>query len=188
TYTLDVSGVSAATVNLVIPAFTFVVNPSSTLPVTLTGDIASAATAKSVRLSVDLNSWVTAKDDVTSLLMGIATQGDPTGFPMASNVLLIMAPGVVNTYGNYPNPFRAGMENTTLEFYLASPAAVSLVIYDVTGNKVKTLVGGQSLPAGLQQVAWDGRNGSGALVVNGVYYAQLDVAGNKLLQKIAVVK
>ena len=111
-----------------------------------------------------------------------------TGFPMKSGLMAFLASGSPVTLGNYPNPFRAGSENTTIEFYLPAPHSVSLVLYDVLGAKVKTLEDNQSYAAGLHQVLWDGKNGMGTMVLNGVYYAQLNVDGSKSLLKIAVVK
>jgi hypothetical protein len=167
---------------------TFTVTSSNNLAVTLLATVSSSATAKNVQLFVDSNTSVTAKDDTTGNPMGITAQGDSTGFPMASGVLALMPPDIASTYGNYPNPFRAGMESTTIEFFLPSASTVSLVVYDIMGNRAKTLLDNQSLPAGLQRVLWDGRGGMGSFVVNGVYYGQLDVNGSKLLLKIAVVK
>ncbi len=61
------------------------------------------------------------------------------------------------------------------------------MIYDVLGNKVRAFESaGPQL--GLQRLLWDGKNDAGAYVLSGVYYAQLDVNGNKYLTKIAVVK
>jgi flagellar hook assembly protein FlgD len=114
--------------------------------------------------------------------------GDSTGFPMDSNLMVFSNGNLAATYGNYPNPFHAGSESTTIEFYLLTNSTVSLDIYDVTGNKVISLLKNVSLPAGDQKIPWDGKNGMGALVLNGVYYAQLNVNGNKLLTKIAVAK
>ncbi|HEY5039183.1 MAG TPA: T9SS type A sorting domain-containing protein, partial [bacterium] len=141
-----------------------------------------------VQLFLDTNTFITTKDDVTTSPMVLSTQGDSTGFPMNSNVLLILNPTVADTYGNYPNPFRAGTQSTTIEFYLPAASNVSIVLYDVLGERVLTLLDNQSLGTGLQRVLWDGRNGMGTYVLNGVYYAQLNVNGAQQLLKIAVVK
>jgi len=107
---------------------------------------------------------------------------------MQSEEMVFLGPSVADTYGNYPNPFHPGQESTTIEFYLQSASTVSLVLYDVTGNRTATLLNNQNLPSGLQRILWDGRNGLGVFVLNGVYYSQLTVNGQKYLVKIAVVK
>jgi hypothetical protein len=158
----------------------------TSLPITLTADIQSAPTAKTMRLFVSGGSVTEQGAPAGSVT--ISTVGDSTGFPMPSSLMVFSNGDLAATYGNYPNPFHAGSENTTIEFYLQNPSTVSLDIYDVTGNKVISLLKNVSLPMGDQKEPWDGKNGMGALVLNGVYYAQLNVNGNKLLTKIAVVK
>lgn len=189
TYTLNVSGVPASTATLgPFPPGTFTLTAATTLPVTLIGDILNSPSAANVQLFVDAAASVAAQDSVTTNPMGIVTQGDPTGFPMSSNVLALMSGSVAGTFGNYPNPFRAGMESTTIEFYLPAASTVSFTLYDVMGGRVGALLDHQLLGAGLQRVPWDGKNGMGNFVVNGIYYGQLEVDGSKYLVKIAVVK
>jgi hypothetical protein len=168
---------------------TVFVPPTAPLTLTLTADIASAPTAKTVKLSLAANG-ITGQDAIIgpSSPVGTSSFGDSTGFPMDSSVMLFEKGDVASTYGNYPNPFRAGFENTTIEFYLSATSTVSLVLYDVMGQKTATLLDHQNLPAGLQRVPWNGHNGFGNMVLNGIYYAQLDVNGSKYLLKIAVVK
>ncbi len=186
--TLNVGSQSSASTTFIMPANTFLVPDASALGLTLVGDISPNGFAKSVSLSLDNSNFISAKDYVTGNPVGITTAGDPTGFPMGTGLMFLSAADLAKTYGNYPNPFHAGMENTTIEFYLNAASTVSLDLYDVMGSKVITLLKGQTIEPGLQRVFWDGRNGFGSLVLNGVYYAQLDVNGTKLLLKIAVVK
>ena len=166
------------------------VNPGpAPLAVTLTADTAATVTAKTAEISIDDNTAFNAQLAVPpGTSVGIASAGDPTGFPMVSELMVFSDGSLAQTYGNYPNPFHPGSEKTTIEFYLTSASTVSLELYDVMGNRVVSLLKQDSLPSGLQKVLWDGRNGSGQLVLNGIYFAQLDVNGTKLLLKIAVVK
>jgi hypothetical protein len=194
TITQSMAAVSSAIATLgTFPLGTFQVPNNSPVTLTLTGDISPNATAKDISLWVDASSSIAAHDPVTAVtpvpvtVIAVAV-GDPTGFPMSSGLLMLEPADVAKTFGNYPNPFRPGVENTTLEFYLPAPSTVSLVLYDVLGNKVLTLLNGQNLPSGLQRHSWNGRNGSGAQVLSGVYYAQLTVNGANYLLKVAVVK
>jgi len=71
---------------------------------------------------------------------------------------------------------------------------VSLKLYTLRGEIVRTLLDNVPLGAGLHQDAtWDGRNGRGKVVVNGIYLAEIAVAfdsgsSERILRKIAVVR
>jgi hypothetical protein len=88
---------------------------------------------------------------------------------------------------NYPNPTRDG--NTTIRFPLLSPAAVQIRIYDAMGALVWSddLGPGQTY-AGVNTVAWDGRNGEGRPVANGGYILTVQSGGILITKKIAVIR
>ncbi|MCH7761338.1 T9SS type A sorting domain-containing protein [candidate division TA06 bacterium] len=70
---------------------------------------------------------------------------------------------------NHPNPFS---RMTTIDYHLSVPGEISLRIFDLSGQLVKTLfegVGG----AGTQRVTWDGRDERGRAVSTGVYFYRL---------------
>jgi hypothetical protein len=98
------------------------------------------------------------------------------------------------SWSNFPNPFAAGRETTCFVFYLAQPADVTLRIFTPRGEQVRTLASRDRFDRGLHQsIKWDGLNGRGHTVRNGVYVAKLDVAfadgtGERLLRKVAVVR
>ncbi len=68
-------------------------------------------------------------------------------------------------YQNYPNPFNP---ETQITFDLPTRVDVSLTIYNMLGQKVRTLVN-ESKPAGTHIVRWDGSNNQGVQVASGVY-------------------
>ena len=70
---------------------------------------------------------------------------------------------------NYPNPFN---NQTVIKFNLRRPANVSLVIYNILGQKVRALVD-EHLSAGSQTVNWDGKDDKGNDLSSGVYFYQL---------------
>jgi len=72
-----------------------------------------------------------------------------------------------------PNPFRS---STTFRFDLPRPGHAELVVYDVTGRRVKTLVKGD-LAAGRFDAVWDGRDEGGARTAPGVYFVRLQTQG-----------
>jgi flagellar hook assembly protein FlgD len=79
---------------------------------------------------------------------------------------------------NYPNPF-----NLETQFSLSLPAEsqVSFVVYNVAGQKVKTLVDNQ-MSAGTHTITWDGTNESGNVVSSGIYFYKV-VAGDIVTTK-----
>ncbi len=91
---------------------------------------------------------------------------------------------------NFPNPFRLG-EQTTIRFAVPEPASgparASLVVYDVLGRRVRTLVDGDVI-AGEQAVTWDGASDAGATVPSGVYLARLESAGSEKMVRILFVR
>ncbi len=73
---------------------------------------------------------------------------------------------------NYPNPFNP---QTTILLdvpFFADGTNVKLVIYDVLGRQVKTLLDGVQ-PSGTAKITWDGKNDSGKQVASGVYFYSL---------------
>ncbi|MBN1466510.1 T9SS type A sorting domain-containing protein [candidate division KSB1 bacterium] len=74
---------------------------------------------------------------------------------------------------NHPNPFNP---TTTLTYSVAEPAHVSLVIYDVLGRKIRSLVEEHKAP-GIHTKIWDARDELGNAVTTGLYFARF-VAGS----------
>jgi len=66
---------------------------------------------------------------------------------------------------NYPNPFNP---STIIRFDIQDRTLVNLVIYDVLGKSIKTLVN-QPMPSGINTVSWEGNDESGKPVGAGVY-------------------
>jgi len=72
---------------------------------------------------------------------------------------------------NYPNPFNA---TTIFEFAIPQAGQVSFELYNILGQKIRTLVDEQLSP-GYKQVMWDGSNQRGETVASGVYFYKLKV-------------
>jgi hypothetical protein len=87
-------------------------------------------------------------------------------------------------YANHPNPFDAG---TTIRYALPTRMPVRLVIYDIAGRAVRTLVDATE-EAGERRVAWDGRNAIGARVRAGLYVCRLEAGGAVFARKMSVMR
>ena len=72
---------------------------------------------------------------------------------------------------NYPNPFNP---TTTITFDLHIPAEVELSVYNIKGQKVKTLLKSQ-LASGTWNTQWNGKDSTGKNAASGVYFFQLKV-------------
>ncbi len=81
-------------------------------------------------------------------------------------------PGALADYRlfqNYPNPFNP---ETAISYQLSAFSDVELAIYNLLGQKVRTMVRGRQ-PAGRYEVKWDGRDEAGREVSSGVYIYRL---------------
>ena len=76
-------------------------------------------------------------------------------------------------FQNFPNPFNP---ETQIKFGLPTASRVTLTIYNVLGQKVRTLVNG-FLEAKVHTVRWDGRNDRGMQVPSGMYFYRLKAKG-----------
>ena len=87
-------------------------------------------------------------------------------------------------YANYPNPFNA---ETQMTYALPVAGAVELAIYNVRGQRVRTLVQGVQA-AGRYQIVWDGRNDTGAGLASGVYLSRLASTQGVRVRRLLLIK
>ena len=85
---------------------------------------------------------------------------------------------------NYPNPFNP---TTNIKFSVPVAQRIELVIYDLLGQQVKTLVSRQ-LPAGEYVADWDGTNLAGYKVASGMYLYRLSGKSNIITKKMILLK
>ena len=94
---------------------------------------------------------------------------------------LVSLPKSFELLQNYPNPFNPG---TTIKYQLPKSTEVSLKIYNLLGQLVKTLVD-EKQAAGHYTVRWDGRDNNRRQVASGVYFVSLRtkhfVKSNKMI-------
>lgn len=97
----------------------------------------------------------------------------------------IAAPVTAALIGNWPNPVREG---TTIAFALpaASASHATLAVYDAQGRRVRAWTG--PFVAGLNSLAWDGRDGEGHPVRSGLYFLRLDADDARSNRRLVVVR
>ncbi len=87
---------------------------------------------------------------------------------------------------NFPNPFNP---DTTIKYDLAESADVTLQIYNVLGQVVRTLVASEAQNAGRYQIRWNGMDDRGVPVSSGVYFYQISAEGKfHQVQKLMLLK
>jgi len=87
-------------------------------------------------------------------------------------------------FHNYPNPFNP---STRITYQLPRSSEVELVIFDLLGQRVRTLVKGKQEP-GTYKVQWDGRDDSGTTVASGIYLLRLSAGNFKQVQKMILLR
>ncbi len=85
---------------------------------------------------------------------------------------------------NYPNPFNP---TTEIEFALPKSSTVSIVVYNMLGQQVRTLAEG-SYPAGQHRITFDGRADNGTQLGSGVYFYRLTTESFAQSRKMMMVK
>jgi len=84
---------------------------------------------------------------------------------------LIMPHEIVALKRNYPNPFNP---STTIEFSIQNDSNVELSIFNIQGQKIKTLVN-EHMGGGYHSVIWNGDDKSNKPVSSGVYLYKLNI-------------
>ena len=94
---------------------------------------------------------------------------------------------VPSAYGlcqNYPNPYNP---QTQIAYQLPQAGEVSLKIYNIKGELVRTLVA-EHKPAGSHTVLWDGRNQAGMEVSSGIYLYRMVSGEFRATKKMVMIK
>ncbi|MDA3814597.1 MAG: T9SS type A sorting domain-containing protein [Candidatus Cloacimonetes bacterium] len=86
---------------------------------------------------------------------------------------------------NYPNPFNP---TTTISFSVTQTSSfVTLSVYNIKGQKIKTLISDQ-LSAGQHSVVWDGRDSNNKQVSSGIYFYKFSNEKKSLHKKMLLMK
>ena len=113
---------------------------------------------------------------------------DPNQFanPLVGGVLDIQTtPTEFALLQNFPNPFNP---ETTIGYELAESADVTLQIYNVVGQVVRTLMASESQSVGRYQVRWDGIDDRGTPVSSGIYFYQISAGKFQDVRKLMLLK
>ncbi|MCL1827169.1 MAG: T9SS type A sorting domain-containing protein, partial [Candidatus Cloacimonetes bacterium] len=84
----------------------------------------------------------------------------------------------------YPNPFNP---STTIKFSLKADQHANITIYNIKGQKVKTLVN-EKLEKGNHTIVWEGEDSKGKATATGVYFIRMQTPGYEKVQKVMQLK
>jgi hypothetical protein len=105
---------------------------------------------------------------------------EPTDVDIPQNLL----PSRFSLEQNFPNPFNP---STSIRFTLDSPGYARLDVFNLLGQRVRTLVD-RICPAGSHEVTWDGTADDGRPAVSGVYFYRLQKGSDRLTRKMTLIK
>ena len=86
---------------------------------------------------------------------------------------------------NYPNPFNP---STTIRYDLSRSMPVSMIIYNMRGEVVVSLVNNEFQTTGNHSLVWNGRDAAGQVVPAGIYLYQMRVGESMAVRKMAFMK
>ncbi len=94
----------------------------------------------------------------------------------------VAAPKSFVLYQNYPNPFNG---ITSIRYEIPEGIhKINLVIYNILGQPVRTLIKHELKQAGSYQISWDGVNDTGDKVPSGIYYLQFQAGSVRIFKKL----
>jgi hypothetical protein len=163
-------------------------------------DIPSNGSESDLKLTMESSSAIDAYDPNADSPIGIAgADGEEVAFlNIESTNSVLISKSFKESFVNYPNPFGSvsrSKTSTMFVYYLSKDSDLHLRIYTLTGDLVYT----KSFSSGEVQskagehdgdLPWDGRNGIGVPVVNGIYIAYLTATAlnETAMTKVAVVR
>ncbi|MDR3626277.1 MAG: T9SS type A sorting domain-containing protein, partial [Ignavibacteriaceae bacterium] len=119
-----------------------------------------------------------------------ATDGKPVGdyswfgIPTAVKETSAQNPYSFSLSNAYPNPFNP---TTTIKFGIAKNENVKLVVFNLLGQKVKTLMNGD-MKAGSYSATWNGKDEFGNSVASGIYFYRLESQSFNSTKKMILMK
>lgn len=131
--------------------------------------------------------WEVAKETAEAINHGDLVAAGVIPLDMVNIAYRIGLPGGKGAQleQNRPNPFNP---QTKIRFSLPEAALVSLRIYDVSGRLVRSLINGEQVGAGPQEVVWAGLDSAGQPVAGGVYFYRLETPTFSEAKRMTLLK
>lgn len=151
-------------------------------------ELISAGFADVVNLPAQIKEDIAADDEAAiRITKAYLSTNEAVEIPLEQENPIL--PGTFVLYQNYPNPFNP---ITTIDFDISHDDAdgasnVKLDVYNILGQKVKTLVD-EPLGPGSHTVEWNGANESGSPVATGIYLYRLKIGDKSQSKKMVLLK
>ena len=127
-------------------------------------------------------------DAFKELYQGLKDKGSESGDKIREILETVInsnqTPDQFTLFQNYPNPFNP---ETEISYFLPQAVEMDLIIYNVLGEKVKTLVD-RFETAGLKRVSWDGTDDRGKDVASGIYFYRIKAGEFSQLKKMLLMR
>ena len=114
-------------------------------------------------------------------IFALSPNGAMSDYTLSNNIII---PGKIALNQNYPNPFNPV---TNISFNAVSSGKISLIVYDVLGNRIKTLLNDFVTP-GHYVVSWDGSDEIEVSISSGVYIYTLSNSEGYVSKRMLLVK
>ncbi|MFQ5706816.1 MAG: right-handed parallel beta-helix repeat-containing protein [bacterium] len=108
------------------------------------------------------------------------------GFEILGTVqVTVELPDVFELHQNFPNPFNP---STEISFNVPVVGKVVLTVYNLLGQRIRTLVDEVVTEPGLKTVAWDAHDDLGQAVPSGIYFYRLETTQSVLSRRMVLLK
>lgn len=109
----------------------------------------------------------------------------PSGVSSVDDRSLAPVPNAASLLTVYPNPFNP---ITTIAFDIPRAEQVSITIFDLGGRLVRTLMSGDTVPAGRHEMRWVGEDDRGSAVASGIYLCRLRVGADENVRRLTLTR
>jgi hypothetical protein len=170
--------------------YTYALSSARGWPLPAPGTLNGVPAAGSLPLNLSIAVPDTAASGPSTLTLSVRNLMNTRVQQCAVTLSVTGAAGVGSLAYNFalapvrPNP-TAGVAR--LQYTLPRAGGVTLRIYGLRGEVVRTLVDGAG-SVGVNSVTWDGRDGAGHPVAAGAYYARLEAFGRALTQRMVWIR
>ena len=144
----------------------------------------------SAEVAIQVKNYILEGVDILPSLDGLTVSGgrlnifNSLDLMLNSNYAQNEIPESAISLNNYPNPFNP---ETTISFSISNDSKVNLSIYNIRGQKVRTLIKDQ-LEKGFHEIIWNSKDKNGKSVASGVYFYKFKVGDYQKIKKMLLLK
>ncbi len=140
--------------------------------------------ARRMVVSQFLDTGITIEDKISGVYDIKLIAGEESFVLQMVDDILANIPERYSLGQNYPNPFNP---ITKIDFSLPKTGYISLTIYNIMGQEIKTLIS-DNMQYGFHTTTWNGQDRFGRLVSSGVYFSELRAKGFRQTKKMLMLK